>query len=87
MNPSTTLFAGLGVSQVADIIHWLSTWPIQAPPENVSLAMAALVVTGAHMAANFLKNRFPTATQTTASVPVEIKPAAAVTVTAAPVAA
>lgn len=57
MNPSGTLFAGLGVSQVADIITWLSTWPIHAPPQNVALALAALVVAGAHLAVDQLNKR------------------------------
>lgn len=55
MNPTSTLFAGLGVTQVADIITWLSTWPVHAPPQNVTLAMAALVVAGAHAAATWLQ--------------------------------
>lgn len=57
MNPTSTLFAGLGVTQVADIITWLSTWPVHAPPQNVSLAVAALVVTGAHVAANWWQSQ------------------------------
>jgi hypothetical protein len=73
MNATTTLFAGLGVTQVADIITWLSTWPIHSPPQNVSLAMAALVVAGAHAASDWL--RTPKATPVVAE-PVKPAPAA-----------
>lgn len=72
MNASGTLFAGLGVSQVADIITWLSTWPIHAPPQNVSLALAALAVAAGHAAVSFIAARFPAA-----------KPAAPTTTTGA----
>ena len=58
MNPSNTLFAGLGVSQVADIITWLSTWPVTAPPQNVALALAALAVAAGHLAANIISARW-----------------------------
>lgn len=57
MNPTGTLFAGLGVTQIADIITWLSTWPVTAPPQNVSMAVAALIFAGAHMAVSVFNNR------------------------------
>lgn len=61
MNATNTLFAGLGVTQIADIITWLTTWPVHAPPQNVTLALAALVVAGGHAAAVMIGKRISAA--------------------------
>jgi hypothetical protein len=65
MNPTSavmTLGAGVGVSQVADIITWLATWPVHAPPNSVILTLAAVFVALGHAAVNILRAKFPTIT-------------------------
>lgn len=60
MNSAMTSGAvGGGVTMLAVVIVWAFTWPIKPPTIEVATAMAALLVTTAHVARNFIYTRFP----------------------------
>jgi hypothetical protein len=66
----TTGAAGVSAAMLAGVITWLCSWPIQPPPADVSMGLAALALAAGHGLWNFVSARWPAKTVLVAVTPV-----------------